>query len=72
MILILSIHSILNVLIVKDDGIGQVGNEECDPNNHEGWAYIKVFLLNGKMSIAKCTPTGLCFIIFIPMKGEES
>jgi len=61
-------------LIVKDNGIGQVGNEHYDANDHRGWASIKeqLFLLNGNMSISPCTPSGLCITIVIPMKGDES
>ncbi|KOP80952.1 ATPase [Lysinibacillus sp. FJAT-14745] len=60
-------------LIVKDNGVGLL-KENTDANNHSGWASIKeqLFLLNGSMSISKCTPSGLCITILIPMKGDES
>jgi len=61
-------------LIVKDNGIGHVDKEHYDPNDHRGWASIKeqLFLLNGNMLISKCSPSGLCITIVIPMKGDES
>ncbi|MGY3185805.1 ATP-binding protein [Lysinibacillus sp. TE18511] len=61
-------------LIVKDNGIGQVDHENYEPNDHRGWASIKeqLFLLNGNMLISKCSPSGLCISIVIPMKGDES
>lgn len=60
-------------LIVKDNGIG-MGNEKHIPNEHRGLNSIKeqLFLLNGNMTISECKPSGLCIIIFIPMKGDDS
>ncbi|MCM3738386.1 ATP-binding protein [Bacillus cytotoxicus] len=61
-------------LIVKDNGIGLVINEKYVPNDHRGWNSIKeqLLLLNGKMTISECNPSGLCIAILIPMKGEDS
>lgn len=61
-------------LIVKDNGIGLIVNGQCTPNNHRGLNSIKehLFLLNGKMIISECNPSGLCITILIPMKGEDS
>ncbi|MEN1936451.1 ATP-binding protein [Paenibacillus sp. 102] len=59
-------------LIVKDNGVG-MGKHHI-PNEHRGLNSIKeqLFLLNGNMTISKCEPSGLCVVIFIPMKGDDS
>ncbi|MFI8709247.1 sensor histidine kinase [Bacillus sp. NPDC077411] len=61
-------------LIVKDNGIGLVDNEKYVRNDHRGLNSIKeqLFLLNGKMTISECNPSGLCITILIPMKGDDS
>jgi len=61
-------------LIVKDNGTGLMGNEKYVPNNHRGLNSIneQLLLLNGKMTISECNPSGLSIAIRIPMKGEQS
>ncbi|MGF9966389.1 sensor histidine kinase [Bacillus rhizoplanae] len=61
-------------IIVKDNGIGLMINEKYVRNNHRGWNSIKeqLLLLNGKMTISECNPSGLSIAILIPMKGDDS
>ncbi|ENQ3106482.1 ATP-binding protein [Bacillus cereus] len=61
-------------LIVKDNGIGLMVNEKQISNDHRGLNSIKeqLFLVNGKMTISECNPSGLCVAILIPMKGDDS
>ncbi|WP_459502592.1 ATP-binding protein [Bacillus sp. C1] len=60
-------------LIVKDNGLG-MENEKHISNGQRGLSSIKeqLFLLNGNMTISECNPSGLCIVICIPMKGEDS
>ncbi|MBM7585690.1 two-component system secretion system sensor histidine kinase SalK [Bacillus pakistanensis] len=61
-------------LIVKDNGKGLMATETGALNGHRGLNSIKeqLFLLNGKMTISECNPTGLCVAILIPMRGDDS
>lgn len=61
-------------LIVEDDGIGLENKEKFASISHKGLNSIKeqLFLLNGKMTISDCTPSGLRVAILIPMKGDDS
>ncbi|MFJ8531564.1 sensor histidine kinase [Bacillus sp. NPDC094106] len=61
-------------LIVKDNGVGLNVNRQCAFNENRGLHSIKeqLFLLNGKMTVSECNPSGLCVTILIPMKGDDS
>ncbi|WP_025147686.1 ATP-binding protein [Bacillus sp. H1a] len=61
-------------LIVKDNGKGLRATKTDVLNGHRGLNSIKeqLFLLNGKMTISECNPSGLCVTILIPMKGDDS
>lgn len=61
-------------LMVKDNGVGLMVNKNYAPKDQKGLNSIKeqLLLLNGKMTISECNPSGLCVSIFIPMKGEDS
>lgn len=61
-------------LVVKDNGKGLSTTQTNILIEHRGLNSIKeqLFLLNGKMTISNCTPSGLCITIFIPMKGDDS
>jgi two-component system secretion system sensor histidine kinase SalK len=61
-------------LIVEDNGIGLQTSEQHMSNSHKGLYSIheQVLYLNGEITITDKKPSGLCVIIRLPMKGEDS
>lgn len=64
-------------LTVVDDGVGLEGYKKQILDNHKDHKGLnsiheQIFLLNGKIDISQCIPSGVCISIQMPMKGDDS